>query len=177
MVEALKVRSVGRIGCVERFAMNISFTRLEREQALEIASWRYDEPYAVYDYRRQSAEEVVESLIAPTNQFFAVLNDDQLIGFRSFGPDGRVPGYEYNNDFLDTGGGLRPELTGKGLGSEVLRLGLEFGAQEFGRKRFRVTVASFNQRALRVCAKVGFAEVDRFFRSGDGKEFVVLCFG
>ena len=139
--------------------MNITLVRLEREHALEIVSWRYEEPYSVYDYREQSAELVVEFLVAPTNQFFAVLGDGELIGFRSFGPDGRVAGGEYDDDFLDTGGGLRPDLTGKGLGESVIRQGIEFGTNQYGTQRFRVTVAAFNERALRVCARVGFLEV------------------
>ena len=155
--------------------MNISFARLEREHALKIATWRYEEPYAVYDYREQSVDEVVEFLTTSRNQFFAVLDDNELIGFRSFGPDGRVPGGDYDEDFLDTGGGLRPDLTGKGLGAQVIRKAIEFGGEVFGAKRFRVTVASFNQRALRACARVGFTVNHRFNRPADNREFVVMC--
>ena len=154
--------------------MNIILVRLERKHALEIVLWRYDEPYSVYDYRKQSAKAVIDFLVAPTNQFFAVLGDGELIGFRSFGPDGRVAGGEYDNDFLDTGGGLRPDLTGKGLGTPVLRKGIEFGSNYYGAKRFRVTVAAFNVRALRVCAKVGFLEDCRFNRPSDNKQFVMM---
>ncbi|MBN1994883.1 MAG: hypothetical protein JW953_19460 [Anaerolineae bacterium] len=39
---------------------------------------------------------------------------------------------------------------------------------------FRVTVAEFNQRALRVWKKAGFQEVQTFQREGDGLSFVGL---
>ena len=45
----------------------------------------------------------------------------------SFGPDGRVPGWDYDETALDTGGGLRPSLTGQGLGRAVISAGLDFG--------------------------------------------------
>ena len=154
--------------------MKISFVNLGREHAREIASWRYDEPYAIYDYREQSVEDVVAYLTASAKQCFAVLQDDQVVGFRSFGLDGRVQGGDYDDHFLDTGGGLRPDLTGRGLGECFLRKGIAFGAEKFGCDRFRVTVAAFNQRALRVCEKVGFVENHRFNRFGDDLEFVVM---
>ena len=154
--------------------MNISFTPLRREHAEAIISWRYQPPYEVYDYRDKSPRVVIEYLTDPANRFFAVLHGDELIGFRSFGPDGRVPGGEYDESYLDTGGGLRPDLTGQGLGAKIIRKGLEFGAQEFGAKRFRVTIAAFNERALRVSKRIGFTEDQRFQRTSDGEQFVVL---
>lgn len=154
--------------------MNISFTPLKREHAAEIVSWRYDAPYEVYDYRFQSPREVIECLTKPTNHVFAVLRDNELIGFRSFGSDGRVPGGEYDDSCLDTGGGLRPDLTGQGLGAEIIRKAIEFGAQEFGAERFRVTIAAFNDRALKVCQRIGFVENQRFCRASDDEQFVIL---
>jgi len=155
-------------------SMNISFTVLDREHAKEITSWRYDEPYAIYDYRDQSSNDVIGYLTDPANQIFAVLSDNELIGFRSFGPDGRVSGGTYDDSYLDTGGGLRPDLTGRGLGARIICKGIEFGTREFETERFRVTIAAFNQRALRVCSRVGFTEDHRFHRATDDKEFVVM---
>jgi ribosomal-protein-alanine N-acetyltransferase len=167
----LELTALGEFGV---HAMSISFTPLSRELAKEIVSWRYDTPYHVYDYRFQSAEDAIDYLTEPTNHVFAILREGELIGFRSFGPDGRVPGGDYDDPCLDTGGGLRPDLTGQGFGEEVIRKGIEFGAEEFGAERFRVTIAVFNERALKVCKRIGFVEDHRFRRTSDGEQFVVL---
>ena len=154
--------------------MKISFAPLNIEHAEEIISWRYQPPYEVYDYRNESPKAAIEYLTEPANRFYAVLRDDELIGFRSFGEDGRVSGGDYDEPCLDTGGGLCPELTGLGLGEDIIRKGIEFGARKFGAKRFRVTIAEFNERALKVCKRVGFIEDYKFSRVSDGEPFVVL---
>ena len=97
-----------------------------------------------------------------------------MVGYRSFGPDGQVPGGDYDDSALDTGGGLRPDLTGRGLGRAAIALGLEYGWRTLGAERLRVTVWSGNERALRVVRSLGFADVDRFTSPSTGDEFVVL---
>ena len=57
--------------------MNISFTPLKREHAEEIVSWRYDDPYEIYDYRCQLPQDAIDYLTDPINQFFAALCDDK----------------------------------------------------------------------------------------------------
>jgi ribosomal-protein-alanine N-acetyltransferase len=47
-----------------------------------------------------------------------------------------VPGGTYGADALDTGGGLRPDLTGRGLGREALEVGLAFGRSRFAPRAF-----------------------------------------
>jgi len=138
---------------------------------MEIAGWRYDCPYDVYGYAEGEVEEVVEYLSDKKNCIYAVLHEDELIGFRSFGPDGRVPGGHYDEAHLDTGGGIRPDLTGKGLGSTIIMEGLRFGRRQFGINRFRVTIADFNARAKKACEKIGFQASNQFHRSSDGKPF------
>jgi len=106
--------------------------------------------------------------------FHAVLAGERLVGFRSFGVDGQVPGWEYDDSALDTGGGLRPELVGRGLGRDAIAAGLAFGRAVFAPAAFRVTVASFNARALRTVESLGFARVGRFDATRDGRGFEVL---
>jgi len=45
--------------------------------------------------------------------------------------DGQVPGGMYDDSALDTGGGLRPDLTSQGKGREAIQTGLDFGRQQF----------------------------------------------
>jgi [ribosomal protein S18]-alanine N-acetyltransferase len=138
--------------------------------AADILSWRYPPPYDYYDVLDGDPGYHLD----PANQFFAVLRDGALIGFRSFGPDGQVPGGDYTAAALDTGGGLRPELTGRGLGRSVIAAGLAFGRLRFDPPAFRITVASGNRRALRVVTSLGFVPAGRFTATTDGRQFDVL---
>lgn len=157
--------------------------------AADIATWRYTPPYDCYDMTDVDPGFLVD----PESGFFALLgrrtqeawpadgsprakltDDGALIGFRSFGPDGQVPGGSYDSSALDTGGGLRPELTGQGLGRRAISTGLEFGLARFSPAAFRVTVAGFNARALRVVEALGFSATDRFEATTDGRSYVIL---
>jgi ribosomal-protein-alanine N-acetyltransferase len=138
--------------------------------ASDIVTWRYPEPYDCYDMTSANPAFIASA----ASGFFALLGRDELIGFRSFGSDGQVPGGEYDDSALDTGGGLRPDLTGRGLGREAIATGLEFGRMEFTPTAFRVTVASFNERALRVVRSLGFREVSSFGALADGRSFEIL---
>lgn len=141
------------------------------EQAEDITGWRYQAPYDVYDMVGVSPDELVD----PDAGFYSVIAGDTLIGFRSFGPDGQVPGWDYDESALDTGGGMRPELTGQGLGRVVIAAGLEFGRSRFAPAGFRVTVASFNARALRTVESLGFERVGTFRATRSNRDFQVLA--
>ena len=120
--------------------------------AAEIATWRYPPPYDLNDMTGADPS----FLASPESGFWALTGDGELLGYRSFGPDGRVPGYDYDESALDTGGGLRPDLTGRGLGAQAISAGLEFGQREFAPAAFRMTIAAFNVRAQRVVLRLGF---------------------
>jgi [ribosomal protein S18]-alanine N-acetyltransferase len=135
--------------------------------AADIATWRYAAPYDCYDMTDSNPA----SLADPASGFFALVDETGLIGFRSFGVDGQVPGGEYDDSALDTGGGLRPELTGQGMGRAAIGTGLEFGRKTFRPRAFRVTIATFNVRAQRVIAALGFRQAGTFPASTDGRDY------
>jgi [ribosomal protein S18]-alanine N-acetyltransferase len=112
----------------------------------------------------------------PANGFHTLVDyGGSLIGFRSFGPDGQVPGGRYDDSALDTGGGLRPDLTGlrRGLGREAIATGLAFGRAIYRPGAFRVTIAAFNTRARRVVESLGFEPTATFNATTEGTEYVV----
>jgi [ribosomal protein S18]-alanine N-acetyltransferase len=135
--------------------------------AAEIATWRYPAPYDCYDMTGADPA----FLASPESGYFALTDETGLIGFRSFGADGQVPGGDYDDSALDTGGGLRPDLTGKGLGRQAIRTGLEFGQELFRPPAFRVTIATFNVRAQRVITALGFHQVDTFLATTDSRSY------
>jgi len=53
------------------------------------------------------------------------------------------------DDLAELGLGLRPDLTGRGLGAELLAIGLHF-AEDLGAERCTLAVAAFNRRAITV---------------------------
>jgi ribosomal-protein-alanine N-acetyltransferase len=113
-------------------------------------------------------------LNSPDGGYFALTSESGLIGFRSFGADGQVPGGAYDDSALDTGGGLRPDLTGQGTGRDAIQAGLDFGQQQFAPRAFRVTIATFNIRAQRVVAALGFRNLGSFQASSDGRHYEIL---
>jgi RimJ/RimL family protein N-acetyltransferase len=153
---------------------------MDRASALAIVNWRYEAPYDIYDMVSAQAgeeeiEETVESLLDPRYHYYALFDQgESLVAYCCFGEDGRVPGGDYHLDALDVGMGLRPDLTGQGHGLVYIRAVLDYARQTFTPATFRVTVAQFNRRALRVWEKAGFRPVQTFQRRGDGRPFVVL---
>jgi RimJ/RimL family protein N-acetyltransferase len=138
--------------------------------AADVVTWRYPAPYGCYDM----VGTATDFLADPANCFYALVESDELIGFRSFGSDGQVPGGSYDTSALDTGGGLRADLVGNGHGQSAIEVGLAFGRRHFDPAAFRVTVATFNTRALRVLHRCGFTPIDQFNAATDGRPYEVL---
>ena len=142
-----------------------TFRELTRGDADQIAGWRYPKPYSLYD--GGDAERLLEYT------YFAGLDEDGvLVGFCCFGEDARVPGLDEQEGVLDVGAGLRPDLTGIGLGGPFLREACRFGGELYGPERFRVAVAAFNRRAQMVAHALGFEAEDKL--RNDDNEFVVM---
>jgi ribosomal-protein-alanine N-acetyltransferase len=155
--------------------LSLSFITLDETAAQEIIRWRYDPPYDTYNYRPEEMEKDIRYLTDPANRVYGIHGrQGELIGFCSYGKDAQVPGGTYHADALDIGLGLRPDLTGRGWGTAVIREVLEFAGQKNPGARFRVTIASFNNRARKAWEKAGFAAVEEFSRVGDGRKFEIL---
>ena len=143
--------------------MRFTLTRITRADAQAISRWRYDGPYSVYNGNPAS----VESLLEPRYFYHSVNDDGELVGYFCFGEDARVSagkrlGLYETEPALDIGLGMRPDLTGQGLGEEFVRSGLEFARQTYSPPAFRLTVATFNHRAISVYEKAGFEPVKTF---------------
>jgi RimJ/RimL family protein N-acetyltransferase len=111
-------------------------------------SWRYEPPYDFYDGD-------VEPVLNPERFYEALDEDDSLVGFYYF---------EEKGDALEIGLGLRPELTGRGLGLEFFRAGVEFGRERYRATRIILAVAAFNERAVKVYERGGFHITGRHMR-------------
>jgi ribosomal-protein-alanine N-acetyltransferase len=129
------------------------------EDLAELDVWRYEPPYDFYD----GDEEPVRN---PERYFIARDESGRLVGFYYF---------ERKGEALEYGLGLRPDLTGRGLGAAFFEHGLEWGRERYRPARVILAVAAFNERAIKVYERCGFrktgSHVRTFERWGD-VEFV-----
>jgi len=144
--------------------------------ALTALSWRYEPPYDFYNHDPAQLDNLIRnSFLNPAYLYFSVFDENNsLIAFRCFGEDARVPGGDYSLDALDMGGGLRPDLTGHGLGPQIIRAAMDFARAEFFPRAFRATIAEFNLRAQRACEKVGYVSAQRFIATHNSIPFVIM---
>lgn len=150
--------------------MLYEFELVNERYAREILSWSYGKPCSSHD---EPAEGLLAVLLAPENNYHAILKDGELVGFFCAGPDARVPGGNYDGDALDIGLGLRPDLVGQGLGLGVVKAILRFARERFSPAAFRLTVATSNRRAIRVYERAGF-EWECLFEGEGGAEFAQM---
>ncbi|WP_255437480.1 GNAT family N-acetyltransferase [Thalassobacillus sp. CUG 92003] len=136
---------------------------MTQREAEEIASWHYPSDYAFYDM--EADKEDYEEFIDPAlrKHAFSVWGQGGLIGFFSFNP--------VNDETVDIGLGMRPDLTGKGLGEAFLIEGLAFAAHKLKPAQFTLSVASFNHRAITVYQRAEFSIVATFMQKTNGGEY------
>jgi len=139
-------------------------TPLKEEHARDILGWRYPAPYDFYNPPdERPAEDYVREFIKPEYQFHAVLDgQNKFSGFCSYGVDGQVTGGNYSREALDIGLGMKPELTGNGQGYHFFRSILHYALENFEVDHYRLTVANFNERALRLYKNFGFVHHEEF---------------
>ncbi len=150
------------------------FHPMNESIAWQISGWRYDPPYNIYDCNSEDVEGHLEEFLQPENHYYSVWSQEEFIGFRCFGKEAQVPGGNYSANALDMGGGIRPDLTGIGLGPKIMKAAMEFAKLHFHPQAFRATVAAFNQRAIKACEKVGYRRTDTFRNPNTHREFVIL---
>ena len=156
--------------------MTFTFHPMDDASARSILSWRYQEPYTLYNAAPDEIDMALQAFLDPSNAYYSITDEhDGLVAYCCFGPDAQVPGCDYGPEALDIGMGLRPDLTGQGQGSTYARAVVEFARRTFAPAAFRVTVAEFNKRALRVWEKAGFRPLQTYRRETDRRAFVVLA--
>jgi [ribosomal protein S18]-alanine N-acetyltransferase len=137
---------------------------MSQADAEAIATWRYPGEYAFYD-----ADFIPADL--------AELLDPQLRGdglFAAHAPGGELEGFvelkPRDGGAVEIGLGLRPDLTGQGLGAAFTAAAIEL-ARGRGAERITLAVAAFNLRATRVYERAGFIETGRHMRHIAGREW------
>jgi ribosomal-protein-alanine N-acetyltransferase len=125
-----------------------------------IAGWHYPGEYRFYDAEQDPGD--LAELLDPAQwgtRYFAADSGGELAGHFVFTLAG---------ERLEIGLGLRPDLTGRGLGGKFLAAGLSFAAAHFGTDRAVLAVAAFNERAITLYERAGFRVVDRYLHATNG---------
>ena len=148
---------------------------MDDTSARTILSWRYEPPYDFYNLNPDDTEEATRALMDPQNAYYTLSNQlGNLLAYCCFGADAQVRGGDYGVPALDIGLGVHPDLTGQGEGPAFVDAVLEFAQRTYPPAMFRVTVAQFNKRALRVWEEAGFRPTQTFRRPSDGRPFIGL---
>ena len=123
---------------------------LSAEERTLLDGWRYDPPYEFYNGE--------DDPVLNPERFFVVREDDEVLGFYYF---------DERSDTVEIGLGLRPDLTGKGLGLEFFLEGVAFAHDRFPGSRVTLNVAAFNERAITVYERAGFRRTGGHVRTFD----------
>lgn len=152
--------------------MRFHFEPMNAAYAEELTHWHYQPPYQMYN--STADQTLIPSFVDPQNAYYTILDNGEMVAFCCFGKEAQVPGGDYGNVALDIGLGVRPDLTGQGKGQMYIADVLNFARSMYDTTHFRITVAAFNQRALRAWKTAGFQEVQTFPAQDDGEPFIVL---
>jgi len=150
----------GRVNCATMKLMLITFRPLDRTAADGIRSWHYEAPYDFYDMSEDLGD--LDEFYAPSRwgvSLFGAYDEENLVGFADLIP---------HDDVIELGLGLRPDLTGRRLGLDFVNAILEFGTKHTPVREFRLDVAQFNERAIRVYERAGFTRTREYLRETNG---------
>ncbi|MER2029101.1 MAG: GNAT family protein [Solibacillus sp.] len=143
--------------------MEVTFEKMNSKMATAILDWKYEEAYEFYN-NEQTVEALKELL---DGSYYAIINKNkEIIGFFFTGESARVPiGNKfdvYEEDLIDMGVGMHPNHVGQGNGFEFCTCIIKFIEVNYPSKSLRLTVATFNERAIHLYKKLGFVKESEF---------------
>ena len=144
--------------------MQFRIEPLTQSDAETIATWHYEGEYAFYDAEAdpEDLEELLDPALRGDSMFGVRDGAGDLVGFFAF---------QVADGLVDFGLGLRPDLTGRGMGADFARAGLDFARTRFSPKTIQLRVAAFNKRAIKVYHRIGFREVEQYMNRTNGGVF------
>lgn len=150
--------------------MRFSLKPMEEREAVEISEWHYNPPYTFYDFASdlEDAKEFLDFKNWPDDKYFSVLDKSgELVGFFEM---------NHHSGYIEIGLGMRPDMTGNGLGLTFVETGIDFIVEKFKAGTIKLKVASFNERAIKVYERAGFKASGRVWIKNDlgSNEFVEM---
>lgn len=143
--------------------MNFEFRITTKNDVQDMLTWEYEGIYSFYNNSIQKEKiEWIESFIDSDNDFSIYNEHNELVGNCSF---------YYIEEFFCVGVQMRPDITGKGFGTEFVKSIINFGKQKYNYKYIDLTVAKFNKRAIKVYDKLGFKVIEEFVNTIRGSDY------
>jgi ribosomal-protein-alanine N-acetyltransferase len=138
------------------------------EDAHAVAAWRYPGEYSFYN--ADADPDDLAELLDPAGwgqRYFAAdqIPHQVLAGFLAV---------KLTRQVAEIGLGLRPDLTGHGLGESFVRTCLRFASAALGAQSYTLIVAAFNRRAITVYERAGFDQVERFEHVTNGGSYAFI---
>jgi len=152
----------------EYMARDFCFRTMNQPEAEEIANnWKYDGVYSFYDVSADAEDynEFINKDMRADKYFSCYLNDE-LVAWYS------VEVLENGN--LELGLGMKPNHNGKGFGFHFVNAIMVHAASIHRAHGFVLSVALFNQRAIRVYEKAGFVKTETFMQDTNGGNYEFL---
>lgn len=143
--------------------MKFEFRVITKSDVSEFLTWKYDGIYSFYDNSIDKNKiEWINSFIDSDNNFSIYNESNKLVGNCSF---------YYIEEFFCVGVQMRPDITGKGFGTEFVKSIIDFGRQKYSYDYIDLTVAKFNKRAIKVYKKLGFKVIEEFVNTIRGADY------
>jgi ribosomal-protein-alanine N-acetyltransferase len=142
----------------------LRFRAMTGDDAAAISTWRYPPPYDFYDLGADPDDlnELLDPVRREAEYSTAVDGSGEIVGFAQLTADG---------DAVEIGLGLRPDLTGRGLGGDFVEAVLQLARERHAPVRITLAVAAFNHRAITVYERAGFVAVRRYRHRTNGAEW------
>lgn len=140
----------------------VEITKMNQSEAVIIAdTWKYPAAYDFYDMTADPED--YQELINEEergNHYFSVKEQGELVGFFCIFPQ--------DEQSVEIGVGMKPEVTGNGFGKKFVHLVLDHVNHQFQNPEIWLSVAQFNQRAIKVYENAGFVKVDEIQQANNG---------
>lgn len=141
--------------------MMLEFRKPTENDSKEISTWKYDGIYSFYDNDKTKTKQEWALNIHKDENAFMIYKENELIANCCF---------NFDKDKILFGIQMKPNLTGKGMGTDIVNAALNFGREKFKFNNIWIFVAKFNNRAIKIYKKLGFKITYEFVWKVNGEE-------
>lgn len=157
----LMLRNQKQLDLWQPHSLKFDFARMNQEQAESIAAWHYAPPYSFYD-AAANEEDLTELLNERHNRYYTAFVDQAIVGFFH---------YETKGTGMEINLGLHPDRCSHGWGCDFLHSIEAFLLDRFHPQFFQLSVAAFNQRAIKVYRRCGYTITASYRQAASGSRY------